>query len=123
MLAQVITFEVVVDVAENRVVLDEGRRCARSPTEVPGIEHGIADIDRVAEVARVTEVMPGRDRGGIGGRERRKECMTVREEHALAPDAEQRRRIRRVDGPGSETVGDEDDHVAPRGECRKRRYR
>src|SRR5439155_10523970 len=74
-LPQVIALEVVVDVAENRVVLDEGRWRARSPTEVPGIEHGIADVDRVAEVARVTEVMPGRDRGGIGGRERWKECM------------------------------------------------
>ena len=83
LLGQVVAVVVVIEVRQNRVIFDEGRVRPRSAAEIAGVEYGISRINRVAEVARVAEVVTGGDGGTVWSCESRKQGMAVYEIDSL----------------------------------------
>ena len=104
-----------VDVAQDGVVLDEGRERGA------GRRHREAAVDRVGEIARVAEEVPRGHRRSVGHREGREHRMAVAEEDARVPQRRHGRgRVGAHDG-GAKPVGDEQhDVVRARRLCRSR---
>ncbi len=90
---QIIAAEVLVDIAQYRIVLDEGN---------DGIASGcgrITGIDRVAEGSGIAEVMPGRHGRSVRHGEGRKQRVWIFEIDAFVADYRHRRRGLGGDNP------------------------
>ena len=97
--------EVIVDVAQDRVVLDEGRAAAA------GARHRIAGIDGVAEHAGVAQVMAGRHARAVGHGEGREQRVRVGEAHAARHQGVDCGRGLVVHHAGAQAVGHEQHDV------------
>ncbi len=104
--------EVVVDVGENLIVLEEGRRRPRGLAEGAAAEDPKSDILGVAEDPRVPKVVPRGQRRGVGHRQCWKERVAVDEMNAPCAGCQQRWRVLFVDRVVAQAIGDEDDDVA-----------
>jgi hypothetical protein len=105
----VVATEVPIDLAEDRVVLQERRHGAARG------RHRERRIDGVAEIAGVAEKVAGRHRRCIGGGEGREYRMAVDEGDAFARQRRHVGRGRVVDGSRPQPVGDEDYDVMASG--------
>ncbi len=112
---EVIAAEMLVDIADHRVVLDEG------DDGIAGGLDGITSEDRVAEGSGVAEKMPSRHARGIGHGEGREQRVRILEIDALVAD-------RRHCGGGfggdfqrAQSIGHEQDEIMGRSVLRERR--
>ena len=100
-LVEIVAGEVVVDVAQHRIVLEEGRAAA------VGAGHREAGVDHVAEVAGVADMVAGRHARGVGRGEGREQRVRVGEAHAARHEGRHRGRGLVVHHAGAQAVGHE----------------
>src|SRR5262249_25005366 len=94
-----------VDVAQHRIALEE------RGDAVPGARHRKSCIDRVAEIAGVADLVPGRERRLMAGGEGGEHCVRIGETHAVLHQRRERRRVLLIDHTGPQAVCHEQDHV------------
>ena len=114
-LIEIVAAEVLIRIEDDRIGLEKrGNGAARG-------SYRVARIDGVAEVAGITEVVTGRQRGGIGGGEGREQRVRIPEIDAFVADFGHRRRRLWRHNATAQTVGHEQDEIAGRAvlpECR-----
>jgi len=122
-LVKVVAAVVIVEVRKNLIVLDEWRQRAGCLAKIAGVECGVPRINRVAEVAGVSEQMAGGHHRSVGRGEGREDTVAIYEVNAELAEFKKRRRVGSIHRTVTETVADEDNCVSFAGLCRFLRQR
>ena len=110
---EIIPAKMLVDIAENRIAFEEGRKAFTSS------RHRKTGIDRVAEVAGVAQIMAGCHRRGVRRRESREQRVRIVETDSLVADRCHRRRRVRGDHQRAKAIGYEEHHIVRLVGCRR----
>ena len=110
---EIVAAEMLVDIAEHRIVLDEGNDGAA------GRLGRVAGVDRIRERAGVAEIMAARDRRSVGHGEGRKQRMRVLEVDALVANLGHGRSGLLGHDLAAQAVRDEQDEVTGCGVLRR----
>ena len=106
--SQIIAAEFLVHFVQHRIVFQKAQRRGFQA------DHGLADIERIAEIAGVADVVAGGDGRGVDRGDGGIERMAVGEINALLLQPRHVGHVARLDAAIAQAIGDKDDDVVRR---------